>query len=99
MHACLNLYICFNFQVMAYLSTAAVAAAAQSAAVAKLGQAELQWMKICDMYGKFCNQIGEGVASAVVMNLCMLLLSALSAFTLFRLYGPLNKLNNGGGGW
>ncbi|KAL6542948.1 hypothetical protein OROHE_010468 [Orobanche hederae] len=43
-------------QVMTYLTLAAVAAATQSAAFAKLGQSELQWMKIYDMYGKFCNQ-------------------------------------------
>lgn len=68
---------------MAYLS---------AAAVAKLGEAEVQWMSICEMYGKFCRQIGEGIASALVMSLCMLLLSALSAFSLFRLYGP-NKFH------
>ncbi|PNX85648.1 CASP-like protein gsvivt00013502001-like protein, partial [Trifolium pratense] len=53
-------------QVMAYITVAAVSAAAQSAVFAKLGQPELQWMKICNMYGKFCNQVGEGLASAIV---------------------------------
>ncbi|KDP29302.1 hypothetical protein JCGZ_19405 [Jatropha curcas] len=74
-------------QVMAYLTVAAVAAAAQSAAFAKLGQPELQWMKICDMYGKFCNQVGEGIASAFFVGLSTVVLSCLSAFSLFRLYG------------
>ncbi|OIV91854.1 hypothetical protein TanjilG_17846 [Lupinus angustifolius] len=74
-------------QVMAYITVAAVAAAAQSAVIAKLGQPELQWMKICDMYGKFCNQVGEGIASAFVVSLSMVVLSCISAFTLFRLYG------------
>ncbi|KAL8470108.1 hypothetical protein ACS0TY_032830 [Phlomoides rotata] len=81
-------------QVMAYLSLAATAAAAQSAALAKLGQTELQWMKICDMYGKFCNQIGEGIAIAVLVSLSMIVLSAISAFSLFRLYGQ-NKIKSG----
>lgn len=72
---------------MAYLSLAAVAAAAQSAALAKLGQPEMQWMKICNMFGKFCNQIGEGLAAAVLLSLSMVVLSAVSAFSLFRLYG------------
>uniref|UniRef100_A0A3Q7IS57 CASP-like protein n=1 Tax=Solanum lycopersicum TaxID=4081 RepID=A0A3Q7IS57_SOLLC len=53
-------------QLMAYLTLTAVAAAAQSAVFAKLGQAELQWMKICNMYGKFCNQVGEGIASSLI---------------------------------
>ncbi|KAK4491896.1 hypothetical protein RD792_002677 [Penstemon davidsonii] len=74
-------------QIMAYLTLAAVAAAAQSAVFAKFGQTELQWMKICNMYGKFCNQVGEGIASGVLVSLSMVVLSAISGFSLFRLYG------------
>ncbi|KAF2306054.1 hypothetical protein GH714_010648 [Hevea brasiliensis] len=74
-------------QVMAYLTVAAVAAAAQSAVFAKVGQPELQWMKICNMYGKFCNQVGEGIGSALLVSLGMVVLSSISAFSLFRLYG------------
>lgn len=74
-------------QVMAYLTVAAVAAAAQSAVFAKLGQTELQWMKVCDIYGKFCNQVGEGVASSLIVSISTVVLSAISAFNLFRLYG------------
>lgn len=74
-------------QVMAYLTVAAVAAAAQSAIFAKLGQTELQWMKVCDIYGKFCNQVGEGVASSLIVSISTVVLSAISAFNLFRLYG------------
>ncbi|XP_009789786.1 CASP-like protein 2B1 [Nicotiana tabacum] len=74
-------------QLMAYLTLAAVAAAAQSAVFSKLGQTELQWMKLCDMYGKYCNQAGKGVASSVIASLSMIVLSGISAFSLFRLYG------------
>ncbi|KAE9599113.1 hypothetical protein Lal_00044116 [Lupinus albus] len=74
-------------QVMAYITVAAVAAAGQSAVFSKLGQPELQWMKICDMYGKFCNQVGEGLASAFIVSLSMVILSCISAFNLFRLHG------------
>lgn len=74
-------------QVMAYVTMAAVAATAQSAVFSKLGQQELQWMKTCNMYGKFCNQVGEGLASAVLVSLSMVVLSCISAFSLFRLYG------------
>lgn len=81
-------------QVMAYITVAAVAAAAQSAMFAKLGQPELQWMKICDMYGKFCNQVGEGLASAFLASLSMVVLSCISAFSLFRLYNGGNKIKN-----
>ncbi|RDX65134.1 CASP-like protein 2B1 [Mucuna pruriens] len=80
-------------QVMAYVSVAAVAAAMQSGVLGKVGQPELQWMKVCNMYGKFCNQMGEGVASAFVATLSMVVLSCISAFSLFRLYGS-NKNKN-----
>lgn len=80
-------------QVMAYVTVAAVAATAQSAVISKLGQPELQWMKICNMYGKYCNQIGEGIASALLVSLSMVAISCMSAFSLFRLYGG----NNGKG--
>ncbi|PON34013.1 Casparian strip membrane protein [Parasponia andersonii] len=74
-------------QVMAYVTVAAVGAAAQSAMFAKLGQPELQWMKICNMYEKFCNQVGEGIASALLVSLSTVVISGISAFNLFRLYG------------
>ncbi|KAK6932845.1 Casparian strip membrane protein domain [Dillenia turbinata] len=77
-------------QVVAYVTLAAVAAAAQSAAIAKLGQPELQWMKICNMYGKFCTQVGEGIVSALLTSLGMVAISCISAFGLFRLYGGNN---------
>ncbi|KAJ8437613.1 hypothetical protein Cgig2_005364 [Carnegiea gigantea] len=74
-------------QVMAYLTLAAVAAALQSSVIGKFGQPELQWMKICDLYKKFCTQAGEGVASALLVSLCTVILSWISAYSLFRLYG------------
>ncbi|XP_021719820.1 CASP-like protein 2B1 [Chenopodium quinoa] len=74
-------------QVMAYLTLAAVAAAVQSSVIGKFGQAELQWMKTCGFYPKFCNQIAEGLASSVVVSLCTVILSGISAYSLFRLYG------------
>ncbi|XP_059663474.1 CASP-like protein 2B1 [Cornus florida] len=77
-------------QLMAYLTLAAVAVAAQSSVIAKFGEPELQWMKVCDLYGKFCNQVGEGIASAMAVSLSMVVLSGISAFSLFRLYGGNN---------
>ncbi|WCJ28161.1 CASP-like protein 2B1 [Euphorbia peplus] len=74
-------------QVMAYLVVAAAASAAQSAALAKFGQDDLQWMKICNMYEKFCNQIAEGIAAALLVSISMVAVSCISAFSLFRLYG------------
>ncbi|KAG1367042.1 CASP-like protein 2B1 [Cocos nucifera] len=84
-------------QVMAYTTLAAVAAAAQSAVLGEFGQSELQWMKICDLYGKFCTQVGEGLVSSFVVSLSMVSLSGLSAFNLFRLYG--NNKGKCSGSW
>ncbi|XP_057544809.1 CASP-like protein 2B1 [Amaranthus tricolor] len=74
-------------QVMAYLTLAAVAAAMQSSVIGKFGQTELKWMKTCGFYEKFCNQIAKGIASSVAVSLCTVLLSCISAYSLFRLYG------------
>lgn len=82
-------------QIMTYLCLAATASALQGALFAKLGEPTLQWMKVCTMYGKFCNQVGEGIASAVIASLSMVVLSAISAFSLFRLYGDNKDKNNG----
>ncbi|XP_077222021.1 CASP-like protein 2B1 [Tasmannia lanceolata] len=82
-------------QILAYVMLAAVAAAAQSAVIAEFGQPELQWMKICNLYGKFCTQVGEGIVSAFLVSLSMVTLSCMSAFNLFRLYGS-NKSKNSG---
>ena len=79
---------------MTYVCLAAVAAAAQSSLIAKLGQSELQWMKICNMYTKFCNRAGEGFASALIASLIMVVLSGISGFSLFRLYGDSKSKTN-----
>lgn len=82
-------------QAVAYLSLSALAAASQSSIYGKQGQEEFQWIKICNMYGKFCNQAGEGVASAVVVTLSMAIVSSLSAYSLFRLYGRNKRQGSG----
>lgn len=84
---------------MAYVTLAAVAAAAQSAVFAKLGQPELEWMKVCDMYGKFCDQVGEGIATALLVSLSTVAIAAISAFSLFRLYGGGSKSKGSSSGW
>ncbi|KAJ6834537.1 CASP-like protein 2B1 [Iris pallida] len=85
-------------QVMAYVTLAALAAAAQAAVLGEFGQPELQWMKICDLYGRFCNRVGEGLVSAFLVSLGMVTLSFISAFNLFRLYGN-NKGIKSSGSW
>ncbi|KAL8228204.1 hypothetical protein R6Q57_015788 [Mikania cordata] len=74
-------------QLITYIMLAALGAALQSAIIAKYSEPELQWMKVCDMYGKFCTQSGEGIASSAVAWLMMVVVTGMSSFSLFRLYG------------
>ncbi|KAJ4912392.1 CASP-like protein 2B1 [Raphanus sativus] len=74
-------------QAMAYMSVAAIAAASESGIIGIRGEQELQWMKLCNMFGKFCNRGAGGVASAMLASVAMVLVSCISAFSLFRLYG------------
>lgn len=78
-------------QLVAYLMLSATAASAQAAVLAKFGQTELQWLKVCNMFGKFCNQIGEGIASALLVYFGLAAVAAISAFSLFRLYNSGKK--------
>ncbi|CAL9148642.1 CASP-like protein 2B1 [Musa acuminata AAA Group] len=82
-------------QALAYAASAAIAAAAEAAELGQSGQAELQWMKLCNLYGKFCTQVGEGIASAFLACVCLVIVSSMSAFNLFRLYGRTNEQNSG----
>ncbi|KAF8102884.1 hypothetical protein N665_0190s0005 [Sinapis alba] len=74
-------------QAMAYMSVAAIAAASESGVIGIRGEEELQWMKVCNMFGKFCNRGAGGVASAMLASIAMVFVSCISAFSLFRLYG------------
>ncbi|XP_042458185.1 CASP-like protein 2B1 [Zingiber officinale] len=74
-------------QAMAYLTLAAVSATMQASVLGKVGQPELQWMKICDLYAKFCKRGEVGLVCAVLVCICMVTVSSMSAFNLFRLYG------------
>ncbi|KAL0921725.1 hypothetical protein M5K25_008826 [Dendrobium thyrsiflorum] len=43
-------------QVMAYVTLSASAAAVQTAVLGNFGQSELEWMKTCNLFRKFCTQ-------------------------------------------
>lgn len=76
-----------NEQAMAYMSVAAIAASAESGLIGIRGEEKLQWMKVCNMFGKFCNRAAGGTASALLASIAMVFVSSISAFSLFRLYG------------
>ncbi|KAF8082608.1 hypothetical protein N665_0818s0024 [Sinapis alba] len=74
-------------QAMAYMSVAAIAASAESGLIGIRGEEKLQWMKLCNMFGKFCNRAAGGTSSALLASVAMVFVSCISAFSLFRLYG------------
>lgn len=78
-------------QVMAYLTVAAVSVLMQSSVFGKTGMPTWQWMQLCNLYSRYCNQAGEGLASAIIASLGMVVVSGISAFSLFRLYGASSK--------
>ncbi|KAJ3674010.1 hypothetical protein LUZ60_006002 [Juncus effusus] len=73
-------------QVITYVTLSALGAAAETAVLVEYGQPELQWMKTCNFFKKFCFQSAEGAAMAFLVFLSSALVSCISAFNLFRLY-------------
>ncbi|CDP02964.1 unnamed protein product [Coffea canephora] len=75
-------------QAVAYLVFAANSAALQGCVFAVSGQSNFGWMKVCDKYTRFCIQIGGALICGYAACLAMAVISALSAYGLFRLYSP-----------
>nr|CAB3501733.1 unnamed protein product [Digitaria exilis] len=87
MAACYSLLQGARCMVMAYFTISAVAVAMEAAMIGKYGNMPFQWMKTCQLYKRFCAQAGGAVACAVAASLNMVVISLVSAFNLFRLYG------------
>ena len=75
-----------------------VVAALQSGVLGRTGQAKLQWMKMCNMYGKFYNQMGEGITSDFVISLSVVVISFRErslispCLSIFNVYSNVSKL-------
>ncbi|KAF6150589.1 hypothetical protein GIB67_013150 [Kingdonia uniflora] len=72
--------------MVAYVSYATNLAAAQASILAITGSSQLQWMKLCNIYTRFCFQIGGGLLCGFLASLLMAVISSISAFNLFRFY-------------
>ncbi|XP_059461263.1 CASP-like protein 2C1 [Corylus avellana] len=75
-------------QLAAYITFAANSAALEAAFLAVTGANELQWMKLCNRFTRFCIQIGGALICGFLSSLLMAVISSISAFNLFRLYSP-----------
>ncbi|XXG51630.1 hypothetical protein AAC387_Pa03g0157 [Persea americana] len=74
----------FLDQMVAYVTFGAIAAAAQASCFAVTGAEHFEWMKLCNIYTRFCEQIGGGLACGLLGSLLMAAVSSISAFHLFR---------------
>ncbi|XP_039827296.1 CASP-like protein 2U2 [Panicum virgatum] len=77
----------FCDQVIAYATLSALAAALVSSMVSKVGQPQFGWMKTADLYKRFSMQAAGAIVCALVAVVGMVVVSAMSAFNVFRLYG------------
>ncbi|KAK3039014.1 hypothetical protein RJ639_027499 [Escallonia herrerae] len=48
------------------------------------GNKHVQWNKVCDAFGKFCNQVGAAIAMSMLASLAFLLLVLLAALNLHK---------------
>ncbi|KAM0942819.1 putative casparian strip membrane protein [Dioscorea sansibarensis] len=87
----LEAWICLLLdQATMYMMFAGTVAATQASMVALKGVTEpFYWSKLCNIYTRFCFQIGGGLACALVASLLLVILSSISANHLVKLY-PLN---------
>ncbi|XP_072993388.1 CASP-like protein 2C1 [Typha latifolia] len=84
-------WLCFLIdQVITYAAFVAAMAALQASTTALFGIGHLQWAKLCNIYTRFCVQVGASLVCALAATLTMAAVSAISAHRLFRLY-PASK--------
>ncbi|CAI9765738.1 unnamed protein product [Fraxinus pennsylvanica] len=69
-----------------YTVFAANSAAVQASTFALIGESSLQWMKLCNRFTRFCTQIAGALLCGYVASIFMAVISAMSAYNLFRFY-------------
>ncbi|KAL3532838.1 hypothetical protein ACH5RR_006359 [Cinchona calisaya] len=80
-------WLCYLLdQAVAYIVFATSSAALQGSLFAVTGNSHFQWMKLCNIFTRFCFQIGGALICGFVACLVLLAISSVSAYTLFRLY-------------
>ena len=70
-------------QVFAYIVLSASSATTQVAWFSQQGNDGLGWLMVCNLYGKFCKQIGAGLVASFLAFLALLFTSGISLFNLF----------------
>ncbi|KAJ4810624.1 CASP-like protein [Rhynchospora pubera] len=80
-------WLCFVLdQAAVYAIFATTLAALQGAMIALTGIHSLQWSKLCNIYTRYCVQVGGSLFCSFMASLAMALVALVSAYRLFRLY-------------
>ncbi|KAK2358805.1 hypothetical protein P8452_77829 [Trifolium repens] len=73
-------------QITTYLTFATNTAAFQASIFALIGSDAFQWMKICNKFTRFCDQIAGALLCGYIAPLLMAMISTISAYKVFRMY-------------
>ena len=71
-------------QVFVGIVASATGAAGAVAYIGLKGNSHVGWNKICGVYDKFCRYIGCSIALSSIAAILLVLLSMMSAFTLYK---------------
>ncbi|KAJ9141415.1 hypothetical protein P3X46_031954 [Hevea brasiliensis] len=75
-------------QTAVYITFAATSAALEHSVLVVTGAEAMQWMKWCNKFTRFCDQIGGALICSYIACAFMGFISSISALNLFRLYSP-----------
>ncbi|KAL7103453.1 hypothetical protein ACP275_08G179800 [Erythranthe tilingii] len=75
-------------QVLAYLMVTSLAATSEFLYLAYNGDKVVSWSQACDTYGKFCSRLRIALVLHIIVVCCFLVLSVISAYRVFRRFGP-----------
>ncbi|XP_077219231.1 CASP-like protein 1D1 [Tasmannia lanceolata] len=70
--------------LMAGILASATGAATSIAYVGLRGNSHVGWMKICNVYDKFCRHVGSSIGVSIFASIILVLLVMISAYSLYR---------------
>ncbi|KAM0933789.1 putative casparian strip membrane protein [Dioscorea sansibarensis] len=75
-----------------YMMFASTVAATQASMIAVTGVKPFQWTKLCNIYTRFCFQMGGGFFCGIITSVSMAFVAFISANHLFKLYPSYHRL-------
>lgn len=70
--------------LMAGIMASAMGSAAGVAYIGVKGNVHVNWMKICDKFGKYCRYVGSSVALSLAASVVLVLLVVISSYSMYR---------------